>query len=49
MIDDFDVKTTDFQYFFIGEQRKIEAAEKYFQALGIDYRVVDDKVVDWWG
>jgi type III restriction enzyme len=33
---------------FLGEQRKIEAAMKYFGALGIDYRVVDDKVEEWW-
>ena len=30
------------------EKRKIKLAKKYFAALGIDYRTVDDKVVRWW-
>jgi type III restriction enzyme len=39
--------TTDVQKLrFLGEQRKIEAAMKYFRALGIEYSVVDDKVLD---
>ena len=32
---------------FPHERRKITCAEKYFQALGIDYRVVTDQP-DWW-
>lgn len=30
------------------EKRKIKLAKKYFAALGIDYRTVDDTVVRWW-
>jgi type III restriction enzyme len=30
------------------EKRKIKLAKKYFAALGVDYRPVDDKVVRWW-
>ena len=30
------------------EKRKIKLAKKYFAALGVDYRTVDDKVVRWW-
>lgn len=30
------------------EKRKLECAEKHFEALGIDYRQVDDKILYWW-
>lgn len=33
---------------FPSERRRIECARKHFAALGIDYRVVTDQVVDWW-
>jgi type III restriction enzyme len=33
---------------FAHEARKIQCAEKLFQYLGIDYRIVTDKTVDWW-
>jgi type III restriction enzyme len=33
---------------FAHEARKIQCAEKLFQSLGIDYRIVTDKTVDWW-
>lgn len=33
---------------FLGEQRKIDAAIRFFEAVGIDYRVVDDKEEQWW-
>ena len=33
---------------FPSERRKIECARKHFKAVGIDYRVVTDQVVDWW-
>jgi len=33
---------------FAHETRKIQCAEKLFQSLGIDYRIVTDKTVDWW-
>jgi type III restriction enzyme len=33
---------------FPSERRKIECAQKHFQAVGIDYRVVTDQVPDWW-
>lgn len=33
---------------FTNEGRKIECAEKHFEAIGIDYRTVDDKVEKWW-
>jgi len=33
---------------FPSERRKIECARKHFQAVGVDYRVITDQVVDWW-
>lgn len=33
---------------FIHEKLKINCAERHFQAIGIDYRVIDDTIVDWW-
>ena len=30
------------------EKRKLKLARKYFEALGIDYRTVDDTVPNWW-
>lgn len=33
---------------FANEGRKISCAEKHFEALGIDYRVVTDQVPFWW-
>lgn len=33
---------------FPSEKRKIYCGQKYFEALGLDYRPVDDKVADWW-
>jgi len=33
---------------FAHETRKIQCAEKLFQSLGIDYRIVTDKTADWW-
>ena len=33
---------------FPSEKRKIQCARKHFQAVGIDYRVVTDQVVEWW-
>lgn len=33
---------------FIHEKLKINCAEKYFQAVEIDYRIIDDTTVDWW-
>ncbi len=33
---------------FPHEARKIRCAQKHFQVVGIDYRVVSDKAVDWW-
>lgn len=33
---------------FSHEKRKIQCAEKLFNVLGIDYRVVSDKTADWW-
>jgi type III restriction enzyme len=33
---------------FPSEQRKIECAQKHFRAVGIDYRVITDQVVNWW-
>jgi type III restriction enzyme len=33
---------------FPGEKRKIDCASKHFAAIGIDYRQVTDKVVDYW-
>ena len=34
---------------FIHEKLKIDCAARHFKAIGIDYRVIDDKIVDWWG
>jgi len=33
---------------FLHEKRKIWCAEKHFQAIGVDYRVVSDQTADWW-
>lgn len=33
---------------FSHEKRKIRCAQKLFEALGIDYRVVSDHTVEWW-
>ncbi|RME42914.1 MAG: DEAD/DEAH box helicase [Caldilineae bacterium] len=33
---------------FAHETRKVHCAQKLFDALGVDYRVVTDKTVDWW-
>lgn len=33
---------------FSHEAIKIKCAERYFEALGIDYRVVDLRTADWW-
>lgn len=33
---------------FKNEKRKIDCAKKHFKALGIDYRQVDDKIVNYW-
>jgi hypothetical protein len=33
---------------FTHEARKIRVAEKFFQTIGVNYRVVDDKTADWW-
>lgn len=33
---------------FAHEQRKVQAAKAHFGELGVDYRVVTDKTVDWW-
>jgi type III restriction enzyme len=33
---------------FPHEKRKIDCARKHFRAVGIDYRVVTDKEVEWW-
>jgi type III restriction enzyme len=33
---------------FPNEARKIHCAQKHFQAVGIDYRVVSDQSADWW-
>ena len=33
---------------FAHEQRKVQAAKNHFAELGVDYRVVTDKTVDWW-
>jgi type III restriction enzyme len=33
---------------FPSERRKIYCAREFFRALGLDYRHVDDRVVDWW-
>ncbi len=33
---------------YIRETLKIKCATKHFRAVGIDYRVIDDKVINWW-
>ena len=33
---------------FAHETRKVRCAQKLFDALGIDYRIVTDRTVDWW-
>jgi type III restriction enzyme len=33
---------------FPHEERKVKCASKHFEALGIGYRVVNDKTPDWW-
>lgn len=33
---------------FPHEKRKIDCAKKHFKAVGIDYRVVTDREIDWW-
>lgn len=33
---------------FPSEKRKIYCATKFFECLGIDYRPIDDTVIDWW-
>ena len=33
---------------FIHEKLKIDCAKRHFKAIGIDYRVIDDKTSDWW-
>jgi type III restriction enzyme len=33
---------------FAQEPLKIECAKRHFEAVGIDYRVIDDKIQDWW-
>lgn len=33
---------------FAHETRKVKCAKKLFAALGVDYRIVTDKVADWW-
>ena len=33
---------------FAHETRKVKCAQKLFEALGIDYRIVTDRTVDWW-
>ncbi len=33
---------------FAHETRKVRCAQKLFEALGVDYRIVTDKTVDWW-
>ena len=33
---------------FIHEKLKIDCAKRHFKAIGIDYRVIDDKIFDWW-
>ncbi len=30
------------------EKRKLDCAEKHFEALGVDYRQIDDKILYWW-
>ncbi|RME47283.1 MAG: hypothetical protein D6796_07865, partial [Caldilineae bacterium] len=33
---------------FAHETRKVKCAQKLFEALGIDYRIVTDQMADWW-
>ena len=33
---------------FPNEKRKIDCAKKHFKAIGIDYRQVDDKIINYW-
>ncbi len=33
---------------FIHEKLKIDCAKRHFKAIGVDYRVIDDKTPDWW-
>ena len=33
---------------FPNEARKIHCAQKHFQSVGIDYRVISDQTADWW-
>jgi len=33
---------------FKNEKRKIDCAKKHFKAIGIDYRQVDDKIINYW-
>ncbi|MEH2157097.1 restriction endonuclease [Nostoc sp.] len=33
---------------YVRETFKIKCATKHFRAVGIDYRVIDDKVINWW-
>lgn len=33
---------------FPHERRKIVAAKKYFEAAGVDYRVISEKTIGWW-
>ncbi|MBN3947126.1 MAG: hypothetical protein HWQ38_11850 [Nostoc sp. NMS7] len=33
---------------YVRETLKTKCATKHFRAVGIDYRVIDDKVINWW-
>ncbi|MBN1925076.1 MAG: hypothetical protein JW798_04505 [Prolixibacteraceae bacterium] len=33
---------------FPSEKRKIDCAKKHFKSIEIDYRQIDDKIVNWW-
>jgi type III restriction enzyme len=33
---------------FPNEKRKVIAAKKYFEAAGVDYRVISEKTIGWW-
>ena len=33
---------------FAHDERKVRAGQRYFEALGIDYRVVTDLTPGWW-
>jgi len=33
---------------FPSEKRKLVCAMKFFQAIGLDYRTIDDTIPDWW-